>query len=162
MGTSASSARSSPLAILVVHGPNLDLLGEREPEIYGRTTLAELDASLIRLGESLGLSVHTRQANAEGTIIDLVHEARRHYAGLVINPGGYTHTSIAIHDALRAVGVPVVEVHLSNLYGRDPRRHVSVTGAACRGVIMGFGPKSYELALRQLADELVAPAPAAS
>jgi 3-dehydroquinate dehydratase-2 len=142
--------------VLVIHGPNLDLLGEREPEVYGRTTLRQLDARLKALGRELGLGVETRQVSGEGALVDLVHRARRGYVGLVVNPGGYTHTSVAIRDALAAVAVPAIEVHLSNLYAREPLRHESLTGAACRGVIMGFGVDSYMLALRQLAASLPA------
>lgn len=138
-------------SVLVIHGPNLNLLGEREPAVYGRVTLAELDRRLVDLGRSLGLDVTTAQANGEGAIMDLVQGVRSRHAGLVINPAGYTHTSVAIHDALRSLDVPIVEVHLSNLYARESFRHASVTGAAVSGVIMGLGPGSYELALRHLA-----------
>ena len=147
MASPHSTARPS---VLVIHGPNLNLLGQREPEIYGRLTLDELDEQLVALGEQLGLRVVACQRNGEGEIVTMLHRAGEH-AGVVINPGGYTHTSVAIADALRAVVVPVVEVHLSNLYGREPMRHVSITGTACRGVIMGLGPSSYHLALRYLA-----------
>jgi 3-dehydroquinate dehydratase-2 len=151
---------ASASSVLVVHGPNLNLLGQREPGIYGRQTLADLDASLVALGERLGLAVRCQQANGEGAIIDLLHEAGRDCAGVVINPGGYTHTSVAIADALRAIGIPAIEVHLSNLYARERLRHRSLTGAACEGVIMGLGASSYHLALHHLAARLVA-APAA-
>jgi len=137
--------------IAVIHGPNLNLLGEREPEIYGRTTLAELDAGLQRIGDELGLVATCHQANGEGQIIDLIHRARLEAKGIIINPGGYTHTSVAIADALRGVPIPAVEVHLSNLFGREGFRHVSLTGSACKAVIMGCGIASYELALRYLA-----------
>jgi 3-dehydroquinate dehydratase II len=146
----ASSPPTARPSVFVIHGPNLNLLGQREPEIYGRLTLAELDEQLVGLGDELGLLVTTQQSNAEGEIVTLLHGAAQH-CGVIINPGGYTHTSVAITDALRAVSVPVVEVHLSNLYGREPMRHVSLTGAACHGVIMGLGPSSYHLALRYLA-----------
>jgi len=149
---------ASASSVLVVHGPNLNLLGQREPEVYGHQSLAELDASLVTLGKRLGLAVRCRQANGEGAIIDLLHEAGRDHAGVVINPGGYTHTSVAIADALRAIGIPAIEVHLSNLYAREPLRHQSLTGAACQGVIMGLGASSYHLALHHLAARL---APAA-
>ena len=141
---------------MVVHGPNLDLLGTREPELYGRTTLAQLDAKLVELGDTLGLRVITHQANGEGAIIELLHVART-VAGVVVNPAGYTHTSVAIHDALRVLEIPVVEVHLSNLYARESFRRESITGAACRGVIMGLGIDSYVLALRHLAALVVRP-----
>lgn len=147
-----SSARRP--RVLVIHGPNLNLLGEREPGIYGTGTLAELDASLQVLAGELGVDLTIRQSNSEGTIIDLLHAARPGQLsaqdGIIINPGGYTHTSVAIHDALRAVSIPVVEVHLSNLYRRDSFRHGSVTGVACAGIIMGLGHASYLLALRHL------------
>lgn len=136
---------------MVIHGPNLDLLGTREPEIYGSTSLPELDRRMLELGASLGVDVESHQTNGEGAFIELLHRARSSYAGVIVNPGGYTHTSVAIHDALRAVEAPVVEVHLSNLYAREPMRHGSVTGAACRGVVMGLGLDSYLLALRHLA-----------
>ena len=136
---------------MVIHGPNLDLLGTREPEIYGTTTLPELDHRIAELGASLGVYVEAHQTNGEGAFIELLHGARGRCAGVIVNPGGYTHTSVAIHDALRAVDAPVVEVHLSNLYAREPMRHGSLTAAACRGVIMGLGLDSYLLALRHLA-----------
>lgn len=146
--------------VLVIHGPNLDLLGTREPEIYGRTTLPELDASLQALGTQLDVQVRCVQSNAEGQIIDHIHAAAQLH-GLLINPGGYTHTSVAIADALRAVRVPAIEVHLSNLFAREPLRHTSITGAACVGVVMGFGVSSYHLALRQLA-QMIGSTPASS
>ncbi|MEM9456126.1 MAG: type II 3-dehydroquinate dehydratase [Myxococcota bacterium] len=139
---------------MVVHGPNLNLLGQREPDVYGHQTLAMLDQSLRATAEPLGLTVRCVQANGEGSIIDLLHEAGRTCAGVVINPGGYTHTSVAIADALRGIAIPAIEVHLSNLYGRDPLRHRSLTGAACEGVIMGLGAASYHWALHHLAARL--------
>lgn len=138
--------------VRVIHGPNLNLLGTREPEIYGRATLAEIDAQLVRLGGELGLVVDCHQSSSEGAIIDLLHDAARRHRGVVINPGGYAHTSIAIHDALRSIGLPAIEVHLSNTLAREAMRHRSVTGAACLGVVMGLGPGSYRLALRHLAE----------
>lgn len=153
--------RLAPQRVLVLHGPNLNLLGEREPGVYGSTTLAQLDASLHALAGELGVSLTTRQSNSEGTLIDWIQAARPRGSdpqdGLIINPGGYTHTSVAIHDALRAVSIPVVEVHLSNILARETYRQVSVTGVACAGVIMGLGPASYLLALRHLAS-ILAPA----
>ncbi|TPV93309.1 MAG: type II 3-dehydroquinate dehydratase [Myxococcales bacterium FL481] len=138
-------------SVLVIHGPNLNLLGEREPEVYGHTTLAQLDAQLSQLGSQLGVAVICEQANGEGAIIDLLHHARTRFGAVVINPGGYTHTSVAIHDAIAAITIPVLEVHLSNLYARESFRHESVTGPACAGVIMGLGTTSYALALRHAA-----------
>ena len=144
--------------VLVLHGPNLNLLGTREPEIYGRSTLSELDASLHTLASELGVQLTTQQSNSEGALIDAIQSCRaggsRPQDGLVINPGGYTHTSVAIHDALRSVSIPAIEVHLSNLYARESLRHTSVTGVACAGVIMGLGTASYLLALRHLASIL--------
>lgn len=137
--------------IWVIHGPNLNLLGEREPNVYGRTTLAELDAGLRRLGAELGVAVECRQANGEGQIIDLLHEARLRANGVVINPGGYTHTSVAIGDALRGISIPAIEVHISNIFAREDFRQRSLTGGACLGVVMGLGLESYHLALRHLA-----------
>lgn len=138
-------------AAWVLHGPNLNLLGEREPAVYGSTTLPQLDASLVELGRELGLSVVCHQSNGEGRLIDLIHEARHQAIGIVINPGGYTHTSVAIADALRGISIPAVEVHVSNLFAREGFRQTSMTGAACRGVVMGLGLSSYHLALRYLA-----------
>lgn len=146
---------ASASSVLVVHGPNLNLLGQRQPEIYGHATLAQLDAALVEHGHQLGLSVRCEQANGEGAIIDLLHQAGRSCGAVVINPGGYTHTSVAIADALRGIAIPAIEVHLSNLYSRDPLRHRSLTGAACEGVIMGLGTSSYHLALHHLAARLV-------
>lgn len=152
MPPATSTSAPTRRAVLVIHGPNLDLLGDREPEVYGRTTLPQLDARMAELGASLGVDVRAHQTNAEGAFIDLLHAARAasDVAGVIVNPGGYTHTSVAIADALAALDVPVVEVHLSNLYAREPFRHTSRTAAACRGVIMGLGPDSYLLALRHL------------
>lgn len=144
--------------VLVLHGPNLNLLGLREPDIYGKTTLAELDASLHALAGELGVALTVRQSNHEGQLIDWIQGCRGAQDGLVLNPGGFTHTSVAIHDALRSVSIPAIEVHLSNLYRRESFRHESVTGVACAGVIMGLGTASYLLALRHLATVLTAPA----
>lgn len=141
-------------SVWVIHGPNLNLLGHREPEVYGRQTLAELDASLVQLGRTLGLDVACHQENGEGAIIDRLHAAGREAAAVVINPGGYTHTSVAIADALRGIAIPAIEVHLSNLFAREPLRHRSLTGGACEGVIMGLGASSYHLALHHLAARL--------
>jgi 3-dehydroquinate dehydratase-2 len=156
------------MRVLVVHGPSLNLLGVREPAIYGTTTLAQLDRDLQELGARLGLEVETFQANGEGALIDRIHAfagfaagsgatvipAAHPGAGLVINPGGYTHTSVALRDAIAAVALPTIEVHLSNLHAREPLRHTCVTAGACLGVIMGLGPDSYRLALHALANRL--------
>lgn len=160
MTPSDQSSGSSGPRVLVLHGPNLNLLGQREPDVYGLQTLSQLDESLVELGGELGIEVTAHQANSEGAIIDEIQGAAGKFAGLIINPGGYTHTSIAIADALRAVELPVIEVHLSNLYQRESFRHASVTGSACAGVIMGLGVRSYHLALRHLAHALAAKAAA--
>lgn len=140
-----------PARVLVIHGPNLNLLGDREPEIYGRTTLAEIDRRLRDLGRELGVSVETFQSNGEGAIVDRIQQARGRADVLVINPAAYTHTSVAIRDAVGALGVPLIEVHLSNVYRREPFRHHSTLADIAHGRIMGFGPESYMLALRAAA-----------
>jgi 3-dehydroquinate dehydratase-2 len=137
--------------ILVLHGPNLDLLGEREPELYGRERLTEIDARLARLGAELGLAVECFQSNHEGALIDRLHAARGRIEGAVVNLGGYTHSSVALRDALIALGVPVVEVHLSNLARREPFRRRSLVADVAWGQILGLGAQGYELALRALA-----------
>ena len=138
-------------AILVLHGPNLNLLGEREPQTYGRVTLAEIDARLAQLGRELGFEVRTLQSNNEGALIDALHDARIWAAGVVFNPGGYTHTSVALRDAVAAIGIPVVEVHLSNVHGRERFRRRSLIAPVCAGSISGFGWQSYALGLHALA-----------
>lgn len=133
--------------ILVIHGPNLNLLGSRDPTIYGSATLAEIDERLRKRASTAGADLDAAQSNLEGEIVTLVQQAAGRYDAIVINPGGYSHTSVAIRDAIEASCVPTVEVHLSNLYAREPFRHTSVTAARCVGVISGFGPRSYELGL---------------
>jgi 3-dehydroquinate dehydratase II len=142
------------MRVLVVHGPNLNLLGERQPEVYGAQTLAELNAAIADGAQKLGVEVRCEQYNSEGQIIDALHAARAHYAGVVINPGAYAHYSYAIADAIAAIGLPVVEVHLSNVAAREAFRRISVTAAACRGSISGLGPRGYVLALRALTEML--------
>lgn len=150
---------SGGLRVRIIHGPNLNLLGSREPELYGHTSLAELDAELEAKGRGLELDVDCCQANGEGELIDLIHQAHAQHDGIVINPGGYTHTSIAIADAIRAVELPAIEVHVSNLFAREPMRHQSIVGGACVGVIMGLGKRSYHLALQHLAHVLTTTTP---
>lgn len=140
--------------ILVLHGPNLSLLGLREPEIYGSTTLAEIDAMLETEAESLCCKVHCLQSNHEGFLLDTIHAARQRYEGIVINAGAYTHTSLALRDGLAGIGLPVVEVHLSNLYKRESFRHHSYIAPIAVGQISGFGRESYRLGLQALVNHL--------
>jgi 3-dehydroquinate dehydratase-2 len=140
-------ARRERATVLVLHGPNLNLLGTREPQIYGHTTLQDIDADLKAAGEELGVAVETFQSNHEGALIDRIHEARQKAQALIVNAGGYTHTSVALRDALAAVGLPVIEVHLSNLAAREEFRHRSLLAPICAGQITGLGAFGYRLAL---------------
>lgn len=142
-----------PLRVLVMHGPNLDLLGVREPATYGRVTLAEVDAELVALGSELGVAVEALQSNHEGALIDALHRAIDGADGVLINPGGLAHTSIALRDAL-AAGPPAVEVHVTNVHAREPFRATLVTAGACVGGVYGFGARSYALGLRALVEHL--------
>ncbi len=144
------------MRILVVHGPNLNLLGTREPETYGRTTLPEIDARLVALGAELGVQVESVQSNHEGVLIETIHAARGQFGAILVNPGGLTHTSVVLRDALLGVGLPFVEVHLSNVHAREPFRRRSMLSDVARGVITGFGPLSYELGLRALVGTVAA------
>lgn len=140
--------------ILVLHGPNLDALGTREPEIYGRDSLDDINLRLQRLAQELGCELECLQSQHEGVLIDELHRARGRCDAVVLNPGGLTHTSVALRDAVRAAGVPVVEVHLSNPSAREPFRRDSLVAGAAVGVVQGFGAASYELALRGLCGRL--------
>ena len=140
--------------IFILNGPNLNLLGSREPEVYGNETLADLEQRCVRKAGELGLAIDFRQSNAEGELVTWIQEARSNGAGLIVNAGAYSHTSIAMLDALLACDVPVVEVHLSNLFTREPFRHHSYVSAAAKGVICGFGGLGYELAIQALASAI--------
>jgi 3-dehydroquinate dehydratase-2 len=136
------------MRVLVIHGPNLNLLGEREPEIYGSQTLAEIDAQIAQAARTLGIEVSCAQYNGEGAIVDALHAARKTADVVVINPGAYTHYSYAIADAISAIRIPVIEVHLSNIAAREAFRAHSVTAPVCRGSVAGFGGDSYVAALQ--------------
>ena len=133
--------------VLVLHGPNLNLLGTRDPAIYGTTTLDEINAELARLAKKRDAKIRCHQTNLEGELVDHIQQAKEWADAIVINPGGYTHTSVAIRDAIEAVGLPAIEVHLSNIHAREPFRHGSITAAQCIGQICGFGAQSYYLGL---------------
>ena len=140
--------------VLLLNGPNLNLLGRREPEIYGRGSLADLEAACRRRAGELGLGLECRQSNHEGALVDWIQEAPGQFDGLVINPGALTHTSVALLDALQAVQLPTIEVHLSNIHRREAFRHHSYVSLAADGVIVGLGRRGYLLALEALADKL--------
>jgi len=140
--------------ILILNGPNLNLLGTREPEVYGTDTLDGIVDELRSVAADRGYEIDAVQSNAEGELVDALHAARTTAAGVVFNPGAYTHTSIALRDAISAVGLPVVETHLSNVHAREEFRHTSMLSAVCLGVIGGFGPTSYRLALDALISHL--------
>lgn len=137
--------------ILILNGPNLNLLGVREPATYGRETLADIEEACLERAAALGLSVDFRQSNHEGQLVDWIQEARENADGIILNAGGYTHTSVVILDSLKAAELPVIEVHLSNIYRRETFRHVSYVSAAAQGVICGFGGHGYILALDAMA-----------
>ena len=139
------------LTVYVLNGPNLNLLGKRQPEIYGRETLADVEALCRRVAAEHGLTVEFRQSNREYELIDWIHEAREKAKGIVINPAAFTHTSVAILDALNACDIPIIEVHISNVHRREPFRHHSYVSSVAAGVIAGFGVQGYGLALQRLA-----------
>ena len=141
------------MKILVIHGPNLQLLGKREPEVYGSKTLKEINAEIRKRAKSLGMTATISQSNSEGEIVDKIGSAAGKCDGLIINPGAYTHTSVAIRDAIAGSGITAVEVHLSNTAAREEFRHRSLIAPVCRGTIAGFGPAGYLLAVDALAGE---------
>lgn len=145
----------SQIKILVIHGPNLNLLGIREPGIYGNKTLETINQGLIALGQTLGTTVETFQSNLEGELVTTIQQALGRYEGIVLNAAAYTHTSVALRDAIGAVGLPVVEVHLSNIHQRESFRHHSYIAPVVLGQISGFGVVSYELGLRALVQHLL-------
>ncbi len=149
-----SAVEGGAMKILILHGPNLNLLGTREPEVYGTMTLEDINSKLIELGRELGVEVKCQQSNHEGALIDALHEARAWADGVIFNPGAYTHTSIALRDAISAIQIPVIEVHLSNVYAREEFRHRSMISGVCRGKVVGFGWRSYALGLRGLVEVL--------
>ena len=145
---------SESLSVVVIHGPNLNLLGTREPEVYGSVGLAQIDGHLESLGKELGCEIESCQSNHEGVLIDRIQEARGTADGILINPAGLTHSSVSLRDALVASELPIVEVHLSNVFAREPFRHHSYISGIALGVISGFGPQSYLLGLEALIDHL--------
>ena len=142
------------MRILVLHGPNLNLLGTRQPELYGRASLDEIDSAITERAGQLGVEVRTLQSNSEGALVDAVQAARDSAAGIIINPAGYSHTSVALRDSLLAVSLPAVEVHLTNPAAREEFRHVDLVAGACLGVVAGFGMSGYLVALELLVAHL--------
>jgi 3-dehydroquinate dehydratase-2 len=149
------------IPVFVLNGPNLNLLGKREPGLYGKGTLADIEMACAQSAAALGLKVDFRQTNIEGVLVDWIQEAGEKAKGIVINPGAYTHTSVALHDAIRGTGLPVIEVHLSNIFAREPFRHHSYVSPVAKGVICGLGPQGYTLALEALGALLDGKTPAA-
>lgn len=140
--------------VLLLNGPNLNLLGQRQPDIYGHASLADVEEAAVDLGQMLGLTVRCKQSNSEGTLIDLIHDARHSAAAIIINPGAYSHTSVALLDALNAFDGPVIEVHISNIHKRETFRHHSYVSLRADGIIAGCGVQGYDLALRRLSQML--------
>jgi len=136
--------------IYILNGPNLNLLGKRQPEIYGKNTLADVEANCAKVGQELGLSVQLMQSNHEGEIVEMIHDARDNAAGIIINPAAYSHTSVAILDALNTFDGPVLEIHISNIHKREEFRHHSFVSARAEGVIAGCGVNGYTLAMRHM------------
>ena len=145
---------TAPLHVAVLHGPNLNLLGQRETAVYGTATLADIDAALAALAQDLGVTLTTSQHNGEGELVDAIQGTASVADGVLLNPAAYTHTSVALRDALLAVGLPAVEVHLSNVHAREPFRHHSTIADVVVARVMGFGPSSYTLGLRGLVEHL--------
>jgi len=136
--------------ILIIHGPNLNMLGKRETDIYGKSTLDEINAGLIKTGENAGLSIETFQSNHEGDVVEKIQQAVDGYSGLIINPAAFTHTSIAIRDALLLLDIPIIELHISNIYKREPFRHKSMISDVSTSIISGFGEYGYTMALEAI------------
>ena len=149
----------APLRVLVVHGPNLNLLGTREPDVYGTTTLQEIDDELNALGVKADCEVECFQSNHEGALIDRIQQARSRADAIIINPGGLTHSSVSLRDALSACDMPIVEVHISNVFAREPFRHISLVSGVALGVISGLGTRGYRLALQGLLEHLRSDSP---
>ncbi|MCF6443302.1 type II 3-dehydroquinate dehydratase [Nereida sp. MMG025] len=143
--------------ILILNGPNLNMLGTREPEVYGATTLPQIEDRCVAFGKSLGLDVTCAQSNSEGALVDMVQAAKGTHALIILNAGAYTHTSVALRDAVSAAAVPMIELHLSNVHAREAFRHHSYLSDVALGVICGFGAKGYDLALEAAANHLAAP-----
>ena len=148
------SKQSKTLPIYIVNGPNLNLLGQREPEVYGRTTLPQIEKMCAAQARQHGLSIVFRQSNHEGEIVDTLQEARTHGSAVIINPAGYGHTSVAILDSIQALKIPVIEVHLSNIHRREPYRHLSYVSKGATGIVMGLGAQGYLRAVDAIADIL--------
>lgn len=142
------------MRILVLNGPNLNLLGTREPAIYGSATLSDLEAMCRTEAAALGVSLSFQQSNHEGALVDALHDARETQDGVILNAGAYTHTSVALRDAISSIELPVIELHLSNVHAREEFRHVSLIAPVCRAVIAGLGPQGYSLALRAMSQML--------